>query len=204
LSTHAFLQVHDIIQLSSPCRSGIYEKIVEFSGQGMSPRWIARELKVSKSFVTGALAASKKELQRRSEGTRSPGKCATRTRGGRTPFGFDYLESKLVENPRELHAVQKIIELWNSGGGPTAIARKMNRLKLKTRNGKQWDHSVVSDIIVRAQDKSGVYARLCAGLRPYKPRKSPSRRAVQDAALPKLKKSSETKAKNLYNTKENL
>jgi hypothetical protein len=204
MSTHAFLQVHDIIQLSSPDRSGIYEKILEFSANGMSPRWIATELKTSKAFVTSALAASKKELQRRAKGTKRMSQCATRTRGGRTPFGFDYLESKLIENPRELHAVKKIIELWNSGGGPTAIARKMNRLKLKTRNGKQWDHSVISDIIVRAQDKSGVYARLSEGLRPYKHRKSPSGGTVQDAALPKLKKTSESTTKNLYNTKENL
>ncbi len=127
-----------------------------------------------------------------------------RTRGGRTPFGFDYLDSKLVENPRELHAVRKIIELWNSGIGPTDVARKMNRLKLKSRNGKQWDHSVVSGIILRAHDKTGVYARLSEGLRSYKPRKSPSSGAVQDAALPKLKKLSESRTKNLYNAKENL
>lgn len=184
--------MHDIIQLSSPSRSGIYEKILEFSAQGMSPRFIATELKVSKSFVTGALTASKKELQRRSKGTQSPGKCATRTRGGRTPFGFDYLESKLVENTRELHAVKKIIELWNSGGGPTAIARKMNRLKLKTRNGKQWDHSVVSDIIVREQDKIGVYRRFSAGLRAYRPRTSPKSNCT------KVQKVRETKPKTRY------
>jgi hypothetical protein len=81
-----FLQVQDIIQLSSPSRSGIYEKILEFSANGMSPRWIATELKVSKSFVTGALAAAKKELQRRSKSPRSPSKCATRTRASFTRF----------------------------------------------------------------------------------------------------------------------
>jgi hypothetical protein len=187
LSTHAFLQVHDIIQLSSPDRSSIYEKILEFSANGMSPRWISTELKVSKSFVNDALGAAAKERPKRNKETKSPSRCVTRIRGGRTPFGFDYIDSRLVENPRELHAIQKLIELWNAGNGPSAVAAEMNRLKLKTRNGKRWDHSVVSDIVVRAQNKSGVYARFSNNLRPYKARMSPKSKNLRSTRSKTMK-----------------
>jgi hypothetical protein len=110
----------------------------------------------------------------------------TRIRGGRAPFGFDYIDSRLVENPRELHAIQKLIELWNAGNGPTAVATEMNRLKLKTRNGKRWDHSVVSAIVVRAQEKSGVYARFSKNLRPYNARTSPKSKKLKRTQSKKM------------------
>jgi hypothetical protein len=114
-------------------------------------------------------------------------------RHGAAPFGFEILDCHLVENPRELRTLQKIIELWNAGHGPVAIARDLNRSKLKTRKGKAWDHSVISDIILRARAGEESYARFSRGLRPYRARKSPK---TTRAIFPNVRA---TAPKTLYN-----
>ena len=159
LSTHAFLQVHDFIGLSSPHRSIISKKIVEFGENQKSGRWIAKKLNVSRTRIGNLL----------------PNQNSFRSRGGGTPFGYDYVESKVVENPRELHVVRTIVELWNSGAGASAIARKLERLKLKTRRGGRGEHSLVIDVILRAQDESDPYENIAKVLRPYIARKSPKK-----------------------------
>jgi uncharacterized protein (DUF433 family) len=173
LTTDASEQVHDIIHLSTPVLAGISEKLAEMHASGRSQREIATELKVSKSWVQGALAKLERKLRHESKGTKSKTQRNFTRRLGSPPFGFDYLEDRLVENPHELRTVQKIIELWNAGHGPMAIATELNRLKLRTRKSKQWDHSLVSDIIRRACDGIVPYERFSCGLRPYRPRKSP-------------------------------
>ena len=65
------------------------------------------------------------------------------------PYGFAWLEGKLVKEPREYKVVLKIIGLWKSGKGYTAIARALNDQRLLTRNGKKWFQSSVGAIIKR-------------------------------------------------------
>lgn len=139
----------------------------------MSHSWIARELNVTEGWVKSALAREKKISRPATDGAMIQKKCGTRARIGAAPFGFEILDCRLVENPRELRVVQKIIEQWNAGHGPAAIARELNRSKFKTRKGTAWDHSVISDIIRRTQEGDESYARFAEGLRTYQPRKSP-------------------------------
>ncbi len=173
LPTHALSQVHDIIKLTSPLRQGISEKVAELAASGRSQREIALELNVSKTWVQCALVRLKRRQHRQLGGTDGPIKSAFARRSSVAPFGFDYLEGHIVENPRELRTVQRIIDLWNSGLGHKAITRELNRLKLQTRKGKKWDHSVVSDIILRVHSGSVPYDQFAPGLRPYVVRKSP-------------------------------
>ncbi len=198
LSTHALGQVHDIIKLTSPIRQGISEKVVALSALGKSQRWIASELKVSKSWVQWTLERNEKELGKESKGTFLPIKSAFRCRIGRPPFGFDFLEGRLLENPRELHTVQKIIALWNSGHSFRATAKELNRLKLKTRKGTNWDHSVVSDIILRAQGSDSPYARFSKDLRPTKTKRGPKTHRANDLNV------EEPKPKTQYDIRREL
>ena len=173
LSTHASDQVHDFIRLSYPSRQGIIEKVVEFSESGMSHSWIARELNVTEGWVKRALSRNKKIFDTLTDAPSLQEKCATRARNGAAPYGFEIFDCRLVENPRELRVLRRIITLWNSGLGQKAIAAELNRLKLLTRKGKRWDHSVIGAIISRAQNRVAPYDQFAANLRPFMARKSP-------------------------------
>lgn len=174
MAIHALDQLHDIIKLSSPCRHGIILKAVEFSCSGMSHSWIARELNVTEGWVKSALARERKISEHVTDRAASQASMRTfRAWHGAAPYGFEVLDCRLIENQREIKVVQKIVGLWNSGRGPAAIARELNAAKFKTRKSKAWDHSVVTGIILRAQDDAGPYTKFSNGLRPYKPRKSP-------------------------------
>ncbi len=175
MSTHASGQVHDTIKLSSFNRQGIILKLAEFKAMGMSQSWIARELKVSEAWVHFAWKREENRHSSASAGARVQNKCAIRARSGAAPFGFEILDCRLVENPREMRTVQKIIELWNAGYGPFDISKELNRSKLKTRKGKAWSHCLVSSIVLRAQAGDPSYAKFSANLRPYRARKSPKR-----------------------------
>lgn len=173
MTTHASSQVHDIIKLTTPLRQGIIEKVTELSASGRSQREIALELKTSKSWVQGALTKKQKDLERQTKVPNPPTKRAFGRRPGSAPFGFVYLEGRLVEDPREVNAIQKIVALWNTGRGPKAIAAELNRLKILTRKGRKWDHSVVSEIISRTHNRTAPYDRFGSGFRAYVARKSP-------------------------------
>ncbi len=162
----------------------------------MSHSWIARELNVTEGWVKSALARDKKISGVNTDEISILKKCATRARHGAAPFGFEILDCRLVENQREMRTLQKIIELWNAGHGSAAIARELNRSKLKTRKGKLWDHSVISAVILRAQSSDAAYSRFADNLRPYKPRQSPKTTRAKDLKV------QESKPKTQYNEEE--
>ena len=182
-----------IIKLSSPSRQGIIFKVAEFSGSGMSRRWIARELNLTEGWVNSALERHKKRHPPATDRAPSQENTANRARHGAAPFGFEVLDCRLMENPREQRTLQRIIDHWNAGHGPAAIARELNRSKLKTRNGGAWDHSVVSGILLRAQAGDKAYAHFAPSLRPYRPRNSPKR---SRSTVPNVR---ESKPKTMYN-----
>ncbi|MBX3016299.1 MAG: recombinase family protein [Bdellovibrionaceae bacterium] len=65
------------------------------------------------------------------------------------PYGFAWLEGKLVKEPREYKNVLKVICLWQAGKSFTAIARALNDQRVPTRNGKKWFHSSIGAIVKR-------------------------------------------------------
>jgi len=68
---------------------------------------------------------------------------------GTTPFGYTYLEGKLVVDPREYKVVLEMYRLWQDGQSLRAISRHLNDRKVPTRFGKSWKHEVVKKIIER-------------------------------------------------------
>lgn len=68
---------------------------------------------------------------------------------GATPYGYAYLEGKLVIDPREYKTVLEILRLWQSVQSTRAIARILNERKLFTRQQKRWHHVAVRKIIER-------------------------------------------------------
>ena len=176
LSTDASGQLHDIIRLSIPARQGIIEKVAEFAANGMSHSWIASELKVTEGWVKRALGRQKKIFGRQTKDLSAEKKAAIRAWHGASPFGFEVIDCRLVENAREVKAIRKIAELWNSGRSMNAVARELNRLKILTRSKRNWEHSVVRSIIARIQQGKFPYNRLALELRTYAPKPNHSAR----------------------------
>jgi len=73
-------------------------------------------------------------------------KCA-----GHPPFGFAYLDGKLIVDPKEQLIISKILKLRQSGMSLRAIAEELNGQKIPTRTGKDWYLSFVKTIIDRNQ-----------------------------------------------------
>lgn len=67
------------------------------------------------------------------------------------PFGYGWLDGKLVVDPKEFRVVQKILQLWRKGQSARAIADYLNQQSIPTRMGKRWFHSSVNAVIERQQ-----------------------------------------------------
>jgi hypothetical protein len=58
------------------------------------------------------------------------------------------IEGRIVEDPREQYIVQKNLSLGASGLKTTAIAQKLNDLKVRSGSSKLWDHSSVRSVLM--------------------------------------------------------
>ena len=159
LATHASGQVHDIVKISRPLRHGIFEKVTALSASGKSQRWIAQELRVPKTFVQSALAGHDKRFSSAPKAPSAGKKSSIRAWHGASPYGFDSLDGQLHGNPRELRAVQKIVDFWDSGHGFSAITRELKG-KARPRSGANWDHSLVSSLLRRISRREAPYDQL--------------------------------------------
>lgn len=72
-------------------------------------------------------------------------------RGGYTPYGYAYLDGKLLIDPKEQITVRKILKLRHEGKTFQAIADELNRHKIPTRSGKPWIKSVIRSIVLRTK-----------------------------------------------------
>lgn len=70
------------------------------------------------------------------------------------PYGYAWLEGRLIVEPREYKVVLEVVRLWQKGKSLTAIAGYLNDKEVPTRMGKGWSHSVVGSIIKHHSEKS--------------------------------------------------
>ena len=71
------------------------------------------------------------------------------------PYGYDWLDGKLVVDPKEYRVVQKILRLWRNGKNARFIADVLNQQNIPTRMGKRWFHSSVNSVIKRETNLNG-------------------------------------------------
>jgi hypothetical protein len=115
----------------------------------MSLREIERQTGFAKSSIRAAMSERGLILRKASPVQPKQRKLSSTMRSGVIPYGFAYLEGKLVVDPREYKVVLEMAKLWQSGKSFTAIAKQMNKQKIQTRLGKRWAVSVVGAIIRR-------------------------------------------------------
>jgi DNA invertase Pin-like site-specific DNA recombinase len=144
---------HDFIDLSPSTTSRIIEKCAPLYEKGLSLRDIQERTGIAKSTIREALTKSGFALRNPLNGN-APIIDSKRTkRGGSTPFGYAYLDGKLLMDPKEQIALRKILSLWKAGKSYQGIADELNNKKITTRSGKPWIRSVVRSIILKAKEK---------------------------------------------------
>jgi hypothetical protein len=69
------------------------------------------------------------------------------------PYGYAYLEGKLVIDPKKYKTVHEIYRQWQKRKNNRAIARNLNDQKITTRAGKKWTNEIIKRIIDRHECK---------------------------------------------------
>jgi hypothetical protein len=72
---------------------------------------------------------------------------------GTIPYGYAYLEGKLVKGLKEYRTVLKIQKLWRSGKSCSAIVKELNNPKTPTRMGGRWGKAVIARILKRYEEE---------------------------------------------------
>jgi hypothetical protein len=69
------------------------------------------------------------------------------------PYGYAYLDGKLVKDPKDYKIVLQIYKLWKAGKSCTDIAAILNNQKTSTRMGGRWGKSVIARILKRHEEE---------------------------------------------------
>jgi len=112
-------------------------------------REIEEKTGFAKSSIRETLTRRGLTLRLASKAKTAKGKAPMRMRSPVIPYGYAWLEGKMVKEPREYKIVLKVERLWQSGKSLTAIAHALNDQRVPTRNGKRWFHCTVGAIIER-------------------------------------------------------
>lgn len=144
-------QPHVIIELPFLARVHSRERISDLYVNGNSLREIERQLNIPKTTARGVLIASgiemRTSLNHQSKNVPQP----LGMRSGTIPFGFTYLNGKLVIEPSEYKVVLEIVRRHQKDESFRSIARHLNNKKVTTRLGKKWTHEIVKRVIERQQ-----------------------------------------------------
>lgn len=120
----------------------------------MSLEAVAKEMRIAKSSVRRKLQWLGISLR---PGTHSPeGKLAKKRRrfAGHAPYGYFFIRGRLVEHPKEIEVVHRILDLRKSGASFVSIAKTLNADGVLTRKGGHWWHPLVAAIVRRGVIKT--------------------------------------------------
>ena len=74
-----------------------------------------------------------------------------------TPYGFDRVGDDLIENPKEMKLLKKLIRLRKNGSSYGEITDFLNRNRYKTKSGKKFSRGNVYKIINRRINTEPTY-----------------------------------------------
>jgi len=144
---------HDIIRFFPKTRDRVFKVCAPLYESGCSLREIEEKTGFPKTTIREVLNRCGLVLRKRSKRPIKDDKLSTKLRSPVLPYGYAWLEGKLVMDPREYKVVIKIMDLWRSGRGLTAIAVYLNDQKILTRMDKKWFHGTVGAIVKRESNK---------------------------------------------------
>jgi lambda repressor-like predicted transcriptional regulator len=142
---------HDFIEFSVKSQERISEDYSKLYASGLSLNDISEQSGIARSTLRDAF--KKHQIPIRTKRPPITGeklgkdfKCASHP-----PFGYAYLDGKLIVDPKEKVTIRKIIKLRQSGMSLRAIADELNHQKIPTRTGKAWYLSFVKTVLDRNQ-----------------------------------------------------
>lgn len=144
---------HDIIGFFANTKDRIFEVCAPLYARGLSLREIERQTGFVKTTIKKTLNSRGLTLRNYHSRRKPKEKDPKVMRPGTIPFGFAYLEGKLVKDPKEYKTVLQIQKLWKSGKSCSAIATVLNNQKTPTRMGKGWGKSVIARILKRHEEE---------------------------------------------------
>jgi hypothetical protein len=121
--------------------------------QGLSLREIERQTGFAKTTIKETLNSRGLTLRNYRKPEKAEEKNPKVMRPGTVPYGFAYLEGKLVKDPKEYKIVLQIQKLWRLGKSCSAIASILNDHKATPRRGKRWRKGVIERILKRYEEE---------------------------------------------------
>jgi hypothetical protein len=106
----------------SKTKDRIFEICMPLYTQGLSLREIKCQTGFAKTTIKETLNSRGLTLRSCRKAEKTEEKDPKAMRPGITPYGFAYLEGKLVKDPKEYKVVLRIHQPWRSGKGCSAIA----------------------------------------------------------------------------------
>jgi len=131
----------------------IFDVCAPLYAQGLSLREIERQTGFVKSTIKKTLNARGLVLRNYYNHQKPKSEDPIAMRPGATPYGYAYLEGKLVKDPKEYKTLLQIQKLWKSGKSCSDIAAVLNNQKTPTRRGKRWGKSVIARILKRQEEQ---------------------------------------------------
>ena len=125
-------------------RAGVALHLVDCGGQAIDTRSA-----VGRMFLTMLAACAELERNLTAERTAAAlaHKKSNREAYSPTPYGFDREGARLVENPAELAAVERIRELAAAGASLRGIARELAAEGIAAKRGGRWHPQSVAEIL---------------------------------------------------------
>ncbi|MCB9073131.1 MAG: recombinase family protein [Bdellovibrionaceae bacterium] len=146
-------QPHVIIELPFLAKVHSRDRIAELYRAGNSLREIERQLNIPKSTTLSVLKNDGIEIRSHRDRQSFLKASPIGMRAGTIPYGYCYLDGKLVVDPHEYKNVLKILQQFKKGMSYRSIARGFNCTKIRTRMGKIWTHEIIKRICDRELNK---------------------------------------------------
>ena len=140
---------HDFIKYFIKSKSNIFEVAKPLYENNHSVAEIAEKLKIPESTVRDAMKSHGFVFRGEAASQKIKAQKERSKTGGKTPFGYHWLNGELVVDPREYKIVLEIVKLRQSGQTLRAIARTLDSKKIPHRMSTQWHHGVVNKILKR-------------------------------------------------------
>jgi predicted transcriptional regulator len=117
--------------------------------QGISLREIERQTGFAKTTILNTFSSIDLPRRKSKSAQKIRIKRQTIAKSGPVPYGYAYLEGKLVIDSKEYKTVHEIYWQWQKRKNYRAIARYLNDQKITTRAGEKWTNEIIKRIIDR-------------------------------------------------------
>lgn len=143
---------HDFIQLTFSNSPELDENSTQLYLKGNSFRDIEKLLSISKTKIRDILIRLKIPIRPVFPESNSATQRIVGKKNVKPPYGFAYLEGRVVKHPKEYPTLLQIIGLWKSGQPLNSIATKLNGKRVPSPMGKTWSWNSIDNIVKRIKN----------------------------------------------------